>query len=90
MIALAWQGSDGEHALVVVNYAPQPGQCFVRLPFADLGGQPIRLEGRLGTPDYKRDGDRLIAEGLYVDLPPWGYHVFEITFIPTPEYGIHG
>jgi len=69
MIAFAWQGSDGARSLVVVNYAPQPGQCYLRLPFADLGGQQIRLQGRLGTPGYEREGNSLIAEGLYVDLP---------------------
>jgi glycosidase len=88
MIAFAWQGSDGAHSLVVVNYAPQPGQCYVRLPFADLGGQQIRLEGRLGTPGYEREGNSLIAEGLYVDLPAWGYHVFGIAFIPAPGSGV--
>lgn len=85
MIAFAWQGSDGARSWVVVNYAPRPGRCYVRLPYPDLEGQPIRLEGRLGTPGYEREGDSLLAEGLYVDLPPWGYHVFEITFIPAPE-----
>ncbi len=50
MIAFAWQASDGARSLVVVNYAPQPGQCYVMLPFPDLGGQQLRLEGRLGTP----------------------------------------
>ncbi len=85
MIAFAWQVSDGARLLVVVNYAPQPAQGYVRLPFSDLGGQPIRLEGRLDTPGYEREGSRLLAEGLYVDLPPWGYHVFEMTFIPAPQ-----
>jgi hypothetical protein len=85
MIGFAWQASDGARSLVVVNYAPQPGQCYVRLPFADLGGQQLRLQGRLGTPGYEREGSRLLAEGLYVDLPAYGYHVFEITFMPAPE-----
>jgi hypothetical protein len=81
MIAFAWQGSDGARSLVVVNYAPQPGQCYVRLTLADLGGQQIRLQGRLGTPGYEREGSSLLVDGLYVDLPAWGYHVFEMTFI---------
>jgi hypothetical protein len=80
MIAFAWQASDGARSLVVVNYAPQPGQCYVRFPFPDLGGRPIRLKGRLGTPAYEREGDSLLAEGLYIDLPAWGYHVFEISY----------
>jgi glycosidase len=50
MIAFAWQGSEGARSLVVVNYAPQPGQCYVRLPFAEMEGQLIQLEGRLCTP----------------------------------------
>ena len=27
-----------ERLLVAVNYAPNQSQCYVRLPFADLGG----------------------------------------------------
>ncbi len=34
-----------------------------------------------GTPGYEREGSSLLADGLYVDLPAWGYHVFEMTFI---------
>ena len=89
MIAFAWQDRDDARALVVVNYAPQHGQCYVRLPFPNLEGQTIRLEGRIGTPGYERKGSNLLAEGLYVDLPPWGYHVFEIRFIPEPESETH-
>ena len=33
-MAFAWQGADGERLLVVVNYAPNQSQCYVRLPFA--------------------------------------------------------
>ncbi len=83
-ISWAWHGPDGERLLVVVNYSPGQGQCYVRLPFPNLEGRIFRLAGRMGTPSYEREGHRLLAEGLYVDLPPWGYHVFEITSIPVP------
>ena len=36
-LACAWQGSGGARLLVTVNYAPNQSQCYVRLPFADLG-----------------------------------------------------
>src|SRR6266699_6356291 len=36
-LAFAWQGRHGEPLLVAVNYAPNQSQCYVRLPFADLG-----------------------------------------------------
>jgi len=77
-IAFAWQGPHGERMLVVVNDADNQSQCYVRLPFADLGGRTWRLQDRLGKAAYDRDGDRLQTEGLYLDLGRWQYHVFAI------------
>jgi hypothetical protein len=28
---------------------------------------------------FDREGHDLDARGLYLDMPPWGYHVFEVT-----------
>ena len=44
-LAFAWQGPGGERLLVTVNYAPNQSQCYVRLPFADLGNGQWRLAG---------------------------------------------
>ena len=44
-LAFAWQGSGGERLLVTVNYAPNRSQCYVRLPFADLGNRPMEASG---------------------------------------------
>jgi hypothetical protein len=30
---------------------------------------------------YERQGDGLCTNGLYLDMPPWGYHVFEMARI---------
>jgi hypothetical protein len=27
---------------------------------------------------YDREGGELVSSGLHVDLPPWGYHVFNM------------
>ncbi|WP_210405603.1 hypothetical protein [Paludisphaera borealis] len=78
-IAFAWQGPDGERRLVVVNYADNQSQCYVRHPFADLGGRTWRLQDRLGEAVFDRNGDGLQAQGLFLDLDRWGYHVFDIT-----------
>jgi hypothetical protein len=32
----------------------------------------------MGPAEYDRDGNDLASRGLYVDLPPWGYHVFAV------------
>ncbi len=78
-LAFTWQGPGGERLLVTVNYAPTQGQCYVRLPFDDLLGQAVRLQDRLSSAVYDRSGDDLLLHGLYLDMPPWGYHIFEVT-----------
>jgi len=70
-VACAWQSDDGQRLVVAVNYATHPSQCYLRLPFADLGGNRWRLQDRLGTETYDRDGDDLLARGLYLDMAPW-------------------
>jgi hypothetical protein len=33
----------------------------------------------MGPASYDRDGSDLVSRGLYLDLLPWGYQVFEVT-----------
>ncbi len=77
-VAFAWRGPDGGQLWVTVNYAESRGQCYVRLPFPDLSGWKWRLADRMSEASYEREGDPLLASGLYLDLPEWGYHVFEV------------
>jgi hypothetical protein len=81
-LAFAWQGPDSERLIVVVNYAGNQGQCYVRLPFADLAGKAIRLQDRLHAAQFDRDGNALVSSGIYVELPPWGHHVLEFPRNP--------
>ena len=78
-VAFAWQGAGGERLLVAVNYAPNQSQCYIRLPFTDLGNSHWRLEDLLGDSQYDRDGNDLQSRGIYLDVPPWQYHVFTMT-----------
>jgi len=77
-IVFAWRGKNGERLLVVVNYAANQSQCFVRLPFEDLRGANVRLRDLMHTPRYDRQGDVLLTQGLFLDLPPWGYNVLDV------------
>ena len=77
-IAFNWQDSDGARLLVAVNFGSHPSQCYVRLPFSDLGDGGWRLRDLLGDAQYERDGEDLQSRGLYLDVPPWQYHVFEM------------
>ena len=79
VIAYAWQDSAGNRLIVSVNYASHQSQCYVRLPFAGLAGGRWRLRDLLGTAQYDRDGDDLQSRGLYLDVPPWQCHAFEMT-----------
>jgi hypothetical protein len=78
-IAFAWEDSGSPRLLAVVNYADHPSQCYLRLPFPDLKGSQWRLHDLLGEAEYERQGDDLQAQGLYLDMPSWHYHVFEVT-----------
>jgi len=78
-IAWSWEGQDSHRLIAAVNYAGNQSQCYVRLPFPDLAGRAVRLEDLTGPASYDREGSDLVSRGLYLDLPPWGYHVFEMT-----------
>jgi hypothetical protein len=66
---------------VAVNYAGQPSQCYVRLPFPALRGAAWRLTDLLGDAVFDRDGSALAEQGLYLDVPAWHYHVFAVNRI---------
>jgi glycosidase len=77
-LAFAWSDAEAR-LLVVVNYAPTHGQCYVRLPFTDLGESRWRLTDQIGTARYDRDGRELQERGLYLDEPAWRTAVFSLT-----------
>jgi len=79
-VASGWQ-LEAARMLVVVNYAGNQGQCYVRMPDADLSGRAVRLIDRMSGARYERAGSDLASTGLYVDLPPWGYHVLEVESV---------
>jgi hypothetical protein len=74
---LTW--TDGERRLLVaVNYAPRQGQCYVTLDLPGLAGRTFTLVDLLGDARYERGGDGLRGSGLFLDMAPWGHHVFEM------------
>ena len=66
-IAYAWNDR-----VVVINYAPYRGQCYVRVNFWGR----YRLVDILSTAVYDREG-----ASLYVDLPEWGCNFFRVEFL---------
>jgi hypothetical protein len=78
-VCFAWQGSHSLPNIVAVNYAPHQSQCYLRIPFQELSGRTITLRNLMGPEVYERCGGEIVAQGLYLDLPAWGYNVFEVT-----------
>jgi len=78
-LAFTWQVCDGNPLLVTINFAPHQSQCYVRLPFTNMTGRTVQLKDSMGPAQYERNGDDMASRGLYLDLPPWGYHVFTLS-----------
>jgi hypothetical protein len=78
-LAFGWERPNGDRLLVAVNFAPNQSQCYVGLPFADLGHGKWRLKDQLGDATYDRDGGDLQARGLYLDEGPWKASIFSCT-----------
>lgn len=90
----AWDGNDtwdnaiafhwhygGDRLLVAVNYAPYAGQCYVRFPF-NFPEPIVQFRDLMNPVQYDRTAESLQSSGLYLDLPGWGYHVFEVLHRP--------
>lgn len=84
-ICFAWQSPGASPLIVVVNYAPNHSQCYLRIPTDDMRGHTMVLRDMLSQATYERNGDELLSHGLYLDLPPWGYHVFKTSILGAAD-----
>ena len=75
-ICFSWRGKNGEMLIVAVNFAPNQSQCYLKLPSFEAGGN-VTLTDLMSSEIYERSGDDRFP-GLYLDLPGWGYNVFEL------------
>ena len=79
-VAWLWTNTAGDRRLAAVNYAANQSQCYVRLPPQDRAGPLTRFEDLMGTARFDRDRSDLDALWMdSLDMPPWGYHVFDVT-----------
>ena len=78
-IAFFWRAPNGQRIGVAVNYSGEQAQCFLQLPVSELNGRRWWLIDLMSDARYERDGSELAARGLYLDMPAWGYHVFQLS-----------
>jgi len=77
MICFSWRSESGDMLLVAVNFAENQSQCYVRLPSMAANATLTFLD-LMGPEVHSRQANDVNANGLYLDLPPWGYNVFEV------------
>ena len=79
IICFAWHGPAQTSLIVPVNFAPHQSQCYVRIPLPETSGSAVRFRDLMSPAVYDRCGQEVFSPGLYLDLPPWAYHVFELA-----------
>jgi len=77
ILAWCWSHRD-ECYLVVVNYQPQAAQAKIIVPWDELRGKEWRLNDLLSDQAYDRNGSEICDVGLYVDLAPWQFNLFQM------------
>ena len=70
---------DADRWLVVVNLGAETAACHVAVPLSwgDLRGRTLHLVDPVHHSAFERSGDELL-DGLYIQLDPWGSHLFSI------------
>jgi hypothetical protein len=77
LIVSSWQAGE-RRLLVAVNYGASQAQGYVGAALSGLQGRTFVLVDLLGDARYERKGDDIAAGRLFVDMPPWGYNVFDL------------
>ena len=74
-----WRGQRRPAAPRRRQLLPEPGPVLRPRAVRGAARASVRLRDRMCAAIYDRSGDDLAARGLYLDLPGWGYHVFEVS-----------
>ena len=75
LVAWSWDGES--RWLIVVNFSDTDASGHVRTAWNDLQGRTLTLTDPTTQAVFERTGDDL-SNGLYVQLPPWGWHLFRV------------
>jgi hypothetical protein len=75
---VAWSWTDSaDRYLIAVNLSDIKAQGQVKIPWQEGKGKTWRLTDLLSGVVYDRDGSSMLLSGLYVELEPWGYNLFQ-------------
>ncbi|MEC4748132.1 alpha-amylase family glycosyl hydrolase [Methylomicrobium sp. Wu6] len=74
LVAWSWT-TESARCLIVANLSETRSQGRIKIPWAGLKDHLWRLEDVFMLTFFERDGTELENEGLYIDLPAWGFHL---------------
>ncbi len=77
LVAWCWERDDAR-VIVVVNLSDTRSQARVHLPWQDLSGPLWNLRDSINDTVFERAGAELQAEGLYVDVDAWAFHLLRV------------
>ena len=80
LVAWSWL-KDEERYLIAVNLSDSALQARIEVPLSDAGanGAAWQLTDQISGVVYEREGNEMISPGLYVELDPWHYHLFQLV-----------
>ena len=78
IVAWSWH-KDADRCFIAVNLSDHPAQARIFVGWPDLSHGTWDFSDCFSGQHYDREGDELLRSGLYVDLPPWGFHFFDCT-----------
>lgn len=70
---------NGRGYLAVINYSDAPSQGYAHLDLPDIRSKNLLFKDLLGPAQYSRASEEIASAGLYLDLMPYGFHLFKIT-----------
>jgi glycosidase len=76
LVAWNWVRHDDRY-VIVVNLSDNAVQAHVQIPWGDVRGETWRLSDAFSSATYDRDGNEMLAPGLYVELGPWNCNFFQ-------------
>ncbi|MHB1152235.1 MAG: alpha-amylase family glycosyl hydrolase [Eubacteriales bacterium] len=69
---------SGSGYLAAVNYSGTRGQCYLRFDTSSYAGVDILFHDLMGSDEYVRPKQDVESRGLYLDIPPYAFHLFRI------------
>ena len=78
IVSWSWEHDGEPRCLIVVNLGDAPAQAQISPAMGGLAGHTWILDDRLSGERYERSGDEMTASGVFVALPPWGAHLFQL------------